>query len=97
VKIKILKSPKNDLKESYWFYEKQQKGIGSYFLEAISADIESLRLYAGIHPVFFGKYHRLLAKRFPFAIYYRIMDEEVRIYAVFDCRRNPVWLRERLK
>ncbi len=97
MKIKILKTAKNDLKESYWFYEKQQKGIGSYFLEAISADIESLRLYAGIHPVFFGKYHRLLAKRFPFAIYYRVIGEEIRIYAVFDCRRNPVWLKEKLK
>ena len=75
MKIKILKSAKNDLKESYWFYEKQQKGIGSYFLEAISADIESLRLYAGIHPVLFEKYHRLLAKRFPFAIYYTIITQ----------------------
>ncbi len=62
--IKILRSAKKDLQESYRFYELQQKGIGAYFLEALSADIESLRLYAGIHPIFFERYHRLLSKRF---------------------------------
>ncbi len=68
VNIKILRSAKNDLQESYHFYELQQEGIGAYFLEALSADIESLKLYAGIHPVFFGRYHRLLSKRFPFVL-----------------------------
>jgi hypothetical protein len=49
----------------------------------------------GIHRVVFG-YHRLLAKRFPFAVYYRISKDEVLITAVLDCCRNPSWIRERL-
>ncbi len=63
MKIKILGSAKKDLLESYQFYEVQQKGIGTYFLDALSTDIESLKLYAGIHPIFFDRYHRLLSKR----------------------------------
>jgi len=97
VKIKILRSAKKDLQESYRFYEVQQEGIGAYFLEALSADIESLKLYAGIHPIFFDKYHRLLSKRFPFAVYYRIENEEIRVYAVVDCRKNPAWIRENIQ
>ena len=97
MKIKILKSAQKDLLESYHFYEAQQEGIGSYFLEALSTDIESLKLYAGIHPVFFEKYYRLLSKRFPFAIYYKIKEDEIRIYAVIDCRRKPAWIREKLQ
>jgi hypothetical protein len=31
--------------------EAQQAGLGTYFLESIYSDIESLRLYAGIHRV----------------------------------------------
>ena len=58
-------------------------------------DMESLHLFAGIHSQHFD-YHRLLAKRFPFAIYYRVQGEVVRIYAILDCRRDPVWLRSRL-
>jgi plasmid stabilization system protein ParE len=40
--------------------------------------------------------HRLLAKRFPFAIYYRVEGDPVQVYAVLDCRRNPAWIRDRL-
>ena len=97
MKIKILESAKEDLKEGFNFYELQERGVGSYFLESIFSDIESLKLFAGIHSIHFGKYHRLLSKRFPFAIYYRIEENEVRVYAVLDCRRDPAWIRKRLK
>lgn len=95
--IRILESAKDDLKEGYYFYELQEQGIGRYFLEALSADIESLRLFAGIHSLCFGKYYRLLSKRFPFAVYYGIEGQDVRIYAVLDCRRNPAWIRKKLQ
>jgi len=97
MKIKILRSAQNDLLESYYFYELQQDGIGSYFLESLFADIESLKIYAGMHPIYFEKYHRLLSKRFPFAVYYLIEGEEIRIYAVIDCRRKPAWIRGKLQ
>ena len=46
MKIKILKSAREDLKEGFRFYELQQGGLGSYFLESLSSDIESLKLFA---------------------------------------------------
>ena len=67
MKIKILASAQEDLWEGLGFYESQERGLGSYFLESLFSDIESLRLFAGIHGVHFGRYHRLLSKRFPFA------------------------------
>jgi len=63
MKIKILKSAKNDLREGFYFYESQQAGLGTYFLETLSSDIESLKLFAGIHSIHFEKYYRLLSKR----------------------------------
>ena len=97
MKIKILESAKDDLKEGFYFYELQERGIGKYFLDALSADIESLRLFAGIHSIHFDKYYRLLSKRFPFAVYYCIEKNKVRIYAVLDCRRDPAWIRQRFQ
>jgi plasmid stabilization system protein ParE len=97
MKIKILESAKQDLREGFDFYESQAMGIGSYFLESLFSDIESLRLFAGIHGLHFTRHHRLLSKRFPFAVYYRIEENEVRVYAVLDCRRDPAWIRKRLQ
>jgi hypothetical protein len=68
MKIRILESAQQDLIEGYSFYEMQEIGVGNYFLESIFSDVESLRLFAGIHSIHFDKYHRLLSKRFPFAI-----------------------------
>lgn len=97
MKIKILESAKEDLREGFYFYESQKRDVGSYFLESLFSDIESLKLFAGIHGIHFGRYHRLLSKRFPFAVYYRVEDDVVRVYAVLDCRRDPAWVRKRLQ
>ena len=95
MKIDILDEAQEDLLDGFRFYECQSEGVGDYFLDSLFSDIDSLQIYAGIHTVQFG-YHRLLSKRFPFAIYYRVVRKTVRVYAVLDCRRDPAWIRERL-
>jgi hypothetical protein len=40
----------------------------------LSADIESLRIHAGIHSKHLGQY-RLLSRRFPFAVYYQLFND----------------------
>jgi hypothetical protein len=96
VRIEILDEAEADLVEGFHFYERQKNGLGWYFLDSLFSDIDSLLLYAGIHNVVYG-YHRCLAKRFPFAVYYSIDAEIIRVHAVLDCRRNPSWTRKRLK
>lgn len=96
MKVKILSSGARDLVDGYSFYEKQAPGIGGYYLDALFSDIDSLIVNAGIHPTFFGHYHRLLSKRFPFAVYYRVENEMALVYAVLDSRRNPAWIRSKV-
>jgi len=95
MKTRILSPAEKDLEEGYRFYESQSLGLGSYFLDSLYSDIDSLAYFGGIHQLVFG-YHRQLSKRFPFAVYYRLIDNVVVIFAVLDCRRNPTWIRERL-
>ena len=96
MKIQIQRSAQQDLIEGYRFYEQQTEGLGSYFVDALFSDIDSLMINAGVHQVYFGKYHRLLSKRFPFAVYYRVENQTARVYAVLDCRRHPAWIRKKL-
>ena len=96
MKIEILDEAQQDLIEGFHFYEKRESGLGSYFLDCLFSDIDSLILYAGIHRIVFG-YYRLLSKRFPFAIYYSVEHDVARVHAVLDCRRNPTWIRRRLR
>lgn len=96
MKIEILDEAQQDLIEGFQFYESREAGVGSYFLDCLFSDIDSLLLFAGIHQIVYG-YYRSLSKRFPFAIYYDIVGELIRVHAVLDCRRNPTWIRDRLR
>ncbi len=94
--IRILAAARRDLVAGYRFYEGQSAGIGRYFLDTLYSDIQSLRISAGVHAVCFDRYHRLLSKRFPWSVYYRVEGDEIRIYAVLDSRRNPDMIKSRL-
>lgn len=96
MKIEILDEAQENLIQGFHFYESWEPGLGSYSIDCLFSDIDSLFVYAGIHQLVYD-YHRCLSKRFPFAIYYSIDTQLVRVHAVLDCRRNPSWIRKRLK
>jgi len=96
MRIEILETAQRDLVEGFRFYEQQGVGLGSYFLNNLYADIESLSVYGGIHSKPYKQYHRLLSERFPFAVFYTVQEDVVLIRAVLDCRRNPAWIRGKL-
>ena len=52
--IQISDAAKLDLLEGSQFYENQEENIGSYFLDSLYSDIDSLKLFAGIHRKKFG-------------------------------------------
>ena len=93
--IRLLDGAKENLRNGWFFYERQAPGLGDRFLDAIEADVRQLPAYAGIHLQVDG-FHRMLIKRFPFALYDLIEEGSIDIYAVLDCRRDPSWIRKNL-
>ncbi len=84
----MLPSALADLDHGRQFYARHGKSLGDYFLDALFADIDSLELYAGLHAMVFG-HHRLLAKRFPYAVYYMVDGDTCIVVRVLDCRQEP--------
>jgi ParE toxin of type II toxin-antitoxin system, parDE len=94
--LRILASAFHDLADGRDFYERQGAGVGEYFLDSLFSDIDSLALYAGIHRKVFG-FHRLLSKRFPYAVYYQFDGRNAIVYCVLDLRQDPRKIRAALK
>ena len=98
MRIKILPSALDDLRRGWRFYERQEQGLGDYFQDSLFSDIDSLITYAGIHRKAFGYYHRLLSKRFPHAIYYKLDGENLAVvYRVLDMRADPGSVKRKLE
>lgn len=95
--IRILDLARDDLINGYHFYNKQSHGLGSYFLDNIYNDIETLKYTGGAHNLIHQRFHRSLSKRFPWAIYYSLSDQTVYVHAVTDCRRDPDWIKDHLE
>lgn len=93
--IVILEEAAQDMLDGQAFYEMQTQGVGNYFWDSIVADIESLYIYAGVHEQHHETF-RLLSRRFPYAIYYQLNNNSVRIIAVLPVRRDPQWIFNRL-
>ncbi len=97
MRLQILDLAKEDLVKGFRFYEEKEAGLGDYFLSNLFADIESLKVFGGIHRKAYLSFYRCLSKRFPFAIYYTLENDTVYIRSVVDCRRRPSWIHRHLR
>jgi len=86
-RVNLLREAVLDLRAGKTFYESAESGLGNYFLSSLYSDLESL---GGSHPIRFG-YHRMLSRRFPYAIYYSAdkAKDRLNVVAVLDMRRDP--------
>ena len=95
--VRISEDALQDLNDGFLFYEAQEAGLGDYFATHIRADIEGLRISAGVHRLVYRDYHRLLSRVFPYGIFYTVERDRAVVWAVIDLRRDPAWIREKLR
>ena len=48
IPVQISEDAQADLNEGFLFYEAQEPGLGDYFIACLRADIEGLKVSAGI-------------------------------------------------
>jgi plasmid stabilization system protein ParE len=78
-----------DIEEAHSWYESQRPGLGDEFLDAILVVFELLlerpRRYRVVH----RDTRRANLRRFPFGVFYRIVDADVVVIACFHASRDP--------
>ena len=91
MRVEILGSGHRDIVLGGRFYDSQQAGLGNYFASYIYSELESLVVFAGIHVRYAG-YYKMVLKKFPYAVYYKIEDDVVKVWRILSCRRDPEWI-----
>jgi plasmid stabilization system protein ParE len=85
-----------ELIEAATYYEGRSPGLGERFLREFDETIAQLQAAPGRWPIIEADLRCLTLKRFPFGIYYRILDDHLRILVVKHHSRHPDYWRHRL-
>ena len=93
--IRFSNEARSEFEVAAHWYEEQRKGLGAQFVLTIEAKLDSIRKTPEMFPVIYKQYRRAIIKRFPFAIFFEIVESEIWIYAVYHTSRSVESLKNR--
>ncbi len=83
---------RDELDRGYNWYESQDIGLGGDFIDSVEETLNRICQMPESYPIVYRDIRRALLRRFPFAVYYRIISSRVIVTAIFHGRRDPkVW------
>ncbi len=78
-----------DIEDAYRWYETQRAGLGGEFLSAVSETLNLLTANPKKYPVIHRETRRALVRRFPYGLFYRLVDDQIVVVACFHASRDP--------
>ena len=99
MKLRVLSTAEAEATEAACWYDDQSSGLGTLFLAEYAAALSAIEIDAlrfGLletEPT--GRFRRCLLRRFPFAVIFEILPEEVLVLAVAHTSRRPGYWRDR--
>lgn len=64
-----------DVEDAYFWYERQRPGLGDAFMSAVNDAVEAISENPLQYPIIHRQTRRLLLKRFPYGLYFRLLHE----------------------
>jgi toxin ParE1/3/4 len=96
VKARLTPEADLDAQSAIQWYDERDRNLGDDFLKKVNECINSLSKDPEQYPVIYQRMRRALLKRFPYEVIYEIENDEIIIYAIFHCARDPQeWQRRR--
>jgi toxin ParE1/3/4 len=85
-----------DIRRAYTWYERAREGLGEEFLVEVRAAIGAALAGPEAYPILHRQTRRVLVRRFPYGLFYRVVDDIVVFVACTHTRRDPErWQRRR--
>jgi plasmid stabilization system protein ParE len=84
-----------ELLDARAWYEGGRVGLGAIFAAAVETTVTAILQNPLAYPRVKGDIRRAVVRRFPYAVYFRPIDDEIIVLAVMHGRRNPGLWRSR--
>ena len=84
----ISPEAEEDLSGARLWYDQRRDGLGTDFVQCVEETLRSVEALPQVHAPVYQDVRRALVRRFPYIVYYRIVDSEVVVIAVLHGRRH---------
>lgn len=91
VEVSFHRLAELELNEAAAYYELEKQGLGARFLTEVDRCIESLVKQPQAGAIILADVRRRLVRRFPYAVLYITKPEGVRILAIMNLKRRPLY------
>lgn len=85
-----------EVAEAFDWYEHRVPGLGSHFLAALDAAVESILSNPFQHPVLYRNTRRTLLRRFPYQVLFLVEEDTITVMAVLHGARDPQRWQDRI-
>lgn len=86
-----------DVIGGYVWYEAKSAGLGEEFLRIFYACASEITQNPLLYPKVYSEFRRRLLRRFPYAIYFMIKGDQIIVFGLFHCARDPRTIRTKLQ
>ena len=87
-RVIIRPNAEADLREARLWYETQRPGLGDELLTEVHAAIRRLGTDPENRPFYYRDFRRLLTRRFPYKLFYRVEGDRVIIFRILHAKRE---------
>lgn len=95
--LQFLPEVEEDVINGYVWYESKSRGLGDDFLRMFYAYTNDILWSPLRYPKVYQDFRRRLLRRFPYAIYFEIENDQIIVFGLFHCARNPQAINAELK
>lgn len=95
MKIVFLQPAQAELDDAVAWHEEQVVGLGYEFLDEIDQSLRLIASYPHLQPFVDKKVRRCLVNRFPYGVFYGVVESTVIVVAVAHLRRKPAYWKNR--
>jgi len=72
----------SEILEARNWYEERRQGLGEAFATAVDVTVAGILEHPLAYPRIYGETRRAIMRRFPYAVYFRVLPEEIVVLAV---------------
>lgn len=90
-RVSFHRLARRELGDAALFYDLESPGLGSAFLDEVEHCTRTILEFPEAGRLVIGTVRRRLIRRFPYALLYSVKAERIRVLAVMNLKRRPMY------